>query len=55
MTKDAGPNPAAARGVRWAVIASALTLALTVGGCDRCGDFFWNGHPGACKAGPPPS
>ncbi len=43
----------AARGARWAALAGALALALAMAGCDRCGDFFWEKQPGACKAGPP--
>ena len=33
---------------RVALLLALGTLALTLSGCDKCGDFFWN-KPGACR------
>jgi hypothetical protein len=32
-----------------------LALSLGLSACDKCGDFFWQKQPGACKGGPAPN
>jgi hypothetical protein len=44
-----------ARCVRIGPLAAVLALSLTLAACDKCGDFFWQTRPGACKAGPAPT
>lgn len=39
---------------RLLALVSTLALALTLAACDRCGDFFWEKHPSACRASPSP-
>ena len=45
----------AARRVRLGPLVAVLALGLALSACDRCGDFFWQKQPGACKSGPAPN
>ncbi len=36
-------------------LVAVLALGLALSACDRCGDFFWQKQPGACKNGPAPN
>jgi hypothetical protein len=40
---------------RAAPLVAALALALSLAGCDRCGDFFWQRQPGTCHGAPAPN
>jgi hypothetical protein len=42
-------------GLRAFPLLAALALGLALAGCDRCGDFDWQGHPGACHTHPAPN
>jgi hypothetical protein len=35
-------------------LVAALAFGLALAGCDKCGDFFWQGRSGVCHASPPP-
>jgi hypothetical protein len=39
---------------RLLTLVCTLALPLTLAGCDRCGDFFWEKHPSTCRAAPSP-
>ena len=34
-------------------LAAVAALALTVSGCDKCGNWFGQGKPGACQTTTP--
>jgi len=49
------PGRAAARtrrGVTAIPLLVALALGLALAGCDRCGDFYWQGQIDACHTHP---
>jgi hypothetical protein len=45
----------ARRRVRLVPLVAVLAMGLALSACDRCGDFFWQKQPGACKSGPAPN
>lgn len=51
---DSSSHGGAALAARLLTLVCTLALPLTLAACDRCGDFFWEKHPSACRAAPSP-